>query len=158
MDLKDLGLDLTDLQEQIVEAAAEKIIDNIGTGIETAVKKSVANKIDDKINKLIEETLGGIYQPIDDYGEAIGKKTTLRDQFKIACQKWWEQKVDSEGKQTGRYEERPRSEWVCQKVLRQILDHDMAKSFNNLLKETKEQMKTGIAEAIKNAISKTWGD
>ena len=156
MNLSELGIDPKEIRQQIIDAASQQVVEEISHEIQGDVRKVVQTSINKKINILVEETLGQIYQPIDTWGEPTGEATTLRKEFKKACENWWRVKVDDKGNVDKSYRTIPRYEWVAKKAIEKIITINLQKEFNKLIADTKTQVKVGVVEVINGAIEKTW--
>jgi len=157
MNLEELGIDVEELRSQIIECAAQQVAEELSHKIQQDIRQIVEKDIGRKINVLVEEGLDGVYHPINNYGEAVGEPTTLRLRFKAAIETWWKTNVDKHGEPTGRYSGNPRYEYVARKVLDSVLTHNLKKDLEKLVALTKDQVKTGITESIREAIERTWG-
>jgi hypothetical protein len=155
INLSDLGIDTEGLRGEIVERAAERIVESIGYQIKSEVLKTVQGQVSRKVNSLIDDTLSQVYQPVDDYGEPVGESTTLRSEFKRAISEWWAEKVGDDGNPT-QYRGKPRSEWVAHKVIGEVMTGKMKADFQKLIKESKEQIKDGMTKAVEDAIARYW--
>jgi len=154
--LKQLGIDPDQIREEIVFTAAKLIVDQVSYDLKKDILKNAEISISKKINELVEETLSGKYQPIDDYGEPIGKATSLREHFKQACVQWWETAVDNEGKPCTGWVGTRRYEWIAKKVVYDVLTTNIKVDFAKLVTDTKESLKTGICNLISAEMERVW--
>jgi hypothetical protein len=154
--LVQLGIDPDEIKSQVVSEAAEIVAKEIDYEIKKHILKTAEDIVAKKINKMVEETLSGKYQAVDDYGEAKGKATTLRDQFKQACISWWEVTVDKEGKTSTGYYGTKRYEWVAQKVVYEVLTSNLKIDFAKMIAETREALKQGISKVITDEMQRIW--
>jgi hypothetical protein len=156
MNLEDL-IDVDELKEDVVERAAQILLDSIKYDAKQSVLQSVKGCIGDHINQIVIEALSESYQPIDTYGEPTGPMTTLREQFKKAVVNWWNETVDDDGKPGGRWNSEPRYKWVASKVIGDVLGHKLKKEFKALVDQSRELIKKGIAELVAEKITQVWG-
>ena len=149
MNLEELGIDIDDLKEQIINNASNNIVSSLKRDIKEEILKNVRSVVSQKINDLVTETLGDIYQPIDSFGEPKGEKTTLREVFKKSCTDWWNEFVDKSGNPCNEYHGQKRYIMVAKEITGKVLSESLSPDLYQIAKDGKKQIEIGIKENIK---------
>jgi len=89
--------------------------------------------------------------PIDIYGERAGNPTTLRDIIKDKALKFWDEKVNEEGKVSG-WGGRPRHEHLYGKVVRDEFEKAIRANVKEVVAAFKAKMKHHFANLTEKHI------
>ena len=155
MNAEQLGI----TKEEIMDLAASKIaaqfIDTehlydkvdrlVNQQVSEAVKTGLGDKIETLLSRHMESLLAQEIQPVTIWGETTGKPTTIKGALEDHAKRFWNQKVDADGKATDYYGAKPRFEWLFNKVV--------AEDFRKAV----EQNITNMVGAFKDALAKDAG-
>ena len=112
------------------------------------IKEQGADEITKTIQKASEEAFITSYQPVNEWGEKFGEKTTLRDAFKKNAIEWWSQKVDYQGKPSESYSSKPRSQQVAELVIKDIVSNELRVEMDKIIKESKVHVRNALGAAM----------
>lgn len=156
MNLEDLGINLEDLKEKVVFDVRQQLMKEVGEELTKEIRKGFVQEMKTKLydeavlklDTLMVEMIHETYQPIDDYGDPIGKPTTLRDHFKKSIEVWWTQKVDSSGNKSTSYRANQRHEWMVKTVVEDIVSKEFRKHLEKFVDEAKTKMRESMTKAL----------
>lgn len=166
--IDDIGISKEEIADRVVESIADRIVTTTSVDNEDgewrrdssffnemkdSVRKMVAERakreIDSKLLGVLDEILGGEFQPIDNYGEPNGARTTLREMVKTRTLKFLEEKVNDKGN--------PVDQWTSSAGTR--LDVSMKKAVAEICTATvHNELKAAVDSAkqqIGNLVAKT---
>jgi hypothetical protein len=140
--------------EDILELAAQKLADEfadkyqisqrayelIEARVEGISTKNLVQKIDDLLTAEMDRILKAEIIPLDMWGEKAGQPTTIRDQIAERARKFWDEKVDKDGKLTT-YGGQPRHEHM----MRQIVSDE----FDKAIKQNVVEIIAGMKDAMR---------
>lgn len=152
-----MQIDIEAVQQQIVTQAVERLFDSSG------IRAQVKDEIDNRINALFSETVeASIKQQIDDavkqgfdreyhkvdsFGRPQGEPTTISAELEKVTSRYWQQKVDRNGKDSDGYNTMPRAEWL----MLQICSDD----FSNQLKQSAVNVVGGLKDGLRNELRRS---
>ena len=156
-----LEIDLDWLGEDgsVDETIKEEIINNITSKVNKDILKTAENtakerieevislRIDEHVNKILEEMMLKEFQPVDRYGDAVGKKKTVKGMIKDRLDNYMTESVDSNGNKTeDRYNSKStRMEWILSK----IATTDMKRQIDKVTEEANKKIKQYIESELK---------
>ena len=122
-------------EEKLLDLAAQKIADHFfdieqlsyraeqmfERRINAAIPKNINQKIDDLLSAEMEKILREEIVPVNMWGEREGQPTNIRNQIAERARKFWDEKVDKDGK-LSTYGGSPRHEHM----MRQIVNEEFA--------------------------------
>ena len=99
----DLGFTTSELREQIVNRAAERLVEGVTVDTSPLLTKLVNQKIqqamDEAMRPLVEDGIESlVMQETNQWGEARGKSVTFREYIVQRCEAYLREKVNYEGK------------------------------------------------------------
>lgn len=147
-------MDLKIDAEQIVEQAASRLADeayenvNALEMLETEISRRIDKFLDAKAQTLMEDTLRNEmerlmvreFQPVNQWGEAKGKPTSLREELQRRAEEFWKISVDKNGKPTT-YGGKPRHQHMFEQIAQD--------QFAEAIKENIEEVIAGFREALR---------
>ncbi len=155
--LKELGLNINEIQSEIIESASKQVASMIYKEIVEDIRRKTQEMVSKKISETLIDALNKEYQPVDDYGYIIGEKTSLREQFVKSTKEWWSQKVDTNGKATNSsYNSMPRHQYIAKEVIGDVLEKTLKEDLYKLVAESKEMVRIGIAKEVVSLIDQVW--
>ena len=161
--LEQLGITKIRVESMVVDTIVERMYDEVESSCLKQVSKYIVDtvqaRIDTSIDDLIKLSLNEIYQPIDEYGNPNGSKTTLRAMFLNSTRTWWDTNVDHNGRvlQRSHYGAKStRAEWIADKLFKDALEKDLQNDFNKFVKEAVNEAKKELPQAIAKIVKSTW--
>ena len=154
--LKDLGLDVYEIKEAVINSAVGKLLDEIGRDLRKDIQRAVRDQIAEKVNEIVGEALADKFQPIDDFGDPTGDETTIRELFKKEVITWWGVKVDKNGEPSRSYDAKKRAEVIAELTIEKIVRGELKGDFVEIVKEIKAQTKESITEIIQAKVNSAW--
>lgn len=156
--LEQLGINPEEIKGNVIDKAAEIVAKSIESDMRKKIIEDASVKINRKIENMIEETLEGKYQVTDEWGDKVGKCTSLREQFKLACEAWWKQTVDSNGNlKNDSWGSQPRWKYVADKAMLDVLNSQLKNELNKMVEMARTSLRAGIAEKLTEAMDRMWG-
>jgi len=153
-------------REEILNLAAQKLADEFcheesalqtmaSRLVEERVKKALAETMTSRINSFMDAEMEKLVQqvivPVDMWGDATGKPTTIRESLAAKAVKYWSEKVDNEGRLTdSSYYGKPRHEWV----FRKIVGDEFEKAVKQNIVELVAAFKDAIRDSEKSKIDR----
>lgn len=161
MDMKAAAEALGITKEEVLERAAEIMADRaareeyigdsvaklIKDRVDKAVSAAIPAKIDAVLSVELERYLSTTYTPVDMWGEATGKPTTLRGSLHEQAQRFWEQKVDKSGKPSS-YGGEPRYAWMFKEIVAEDFQKAVAQNVTNIVGALKDALRDNARAAI----------
>jgi hypothetical protein len=155
-----MGLDLLNIlgltQEELTQRAIDQLIesfnkDGVMTGLENHVKNVIKPEmqqqaqtlVGDYLRENIEQTALMEFTPVDQWGQATGKKTTIRDMLYAQSKEYWDAKVDSGGKPTT-YGNQTRAQYLMRSVMLEV--------FTQAMKDSMVEVVSGFKEALRGDV------
>jgi len=155
--LEELGINTAEIEDTIIDRAARRIADNIGKDISDKLEARAEIIVNDKVNEVIEQVLTQTFQPVTTWGEAKGEPTTIRDMFEKEITKWWDTKVDGNGKITTSYgTKQSRASYFANEVIKNVVDAELRGELNKFVAQGKAKVKDAMASAVAQQIERYW--
>ena len=151
-------------KETILDEIREVALSEFREDLQGEISRLITNGAKDQIKKAIEDivstqsaaALDVEFTPIDQWGDAKGPKTTVRDLFFKTCKEWWAQKVDASGKPSSYGSGQTMAEYHAKKLVDEIITGKMNLALAATIAEAKEvliESLTGsLAQHIKSRI------
>lgn len=141
--------DFDDIQ-QAVESRIQAAIDSILTD---EVRQSLTETIDKKLHEEVEKVLSDRIVPVDIWGEGKGEPTTIREQLHKRALEYWEERVEKDPMNYGRYRHstyggKPRHRLVFQDVAKEAFDKAMRENIVELTKAFRDAMRKDGYEMV----------
>lgn len=152
-------------KEEILEVISSKIIKNyeelIYTKIEEylhgiindGVKSLIIEKTDSILEGEIKEVLSREIEPVNQWGEKIGNKTTLRELVNQNASEFWTTYVDSNGKPT-KYRGEPRYKFILKDELKNQFSKAIEQNLTGIVNEFKKALKDDSQKYVEAYIDK----
>lgn len=151
-------------REELLNVAAGKIADQycedgelgerVGKLIEERIKRVFADSLTERINAFMDSEMEKLVQtvvtPLDIWGDAKGKPTTIRESLAAKALAYWNEKVTAEGKSSDSWGGKPRHEWLFQKIVGEEFERGVRQNIINLVAAFKD----AIREDEKSKIDK----
>ena len=165
-------MDLNINQKDVVELAAQKVADAIlsdyddlhemaqnrieeaiNSVITDEVKASMIEAIDKKLADETEKVLSQKIVPVDIWGEGRGEPTTIREQLHKRALEYWEERVEPDRNNRGRYQKtnyggEPRHKLVFKDVAQAAFEEAMRTNVNEMVRAFRDAMKKDAASVI----------
>lgn len=148
----DIQFDKEKLEKAVVEHAANEILSEheIYEGVQRRVRElvdaRVAKELDATVQKAMDEAMRSALEetitPVNTWGEKVGEPTTLKAAIHDRAVKFWQEKVDKEGKRTDSYSGRPRHEFMMQQM--------MAAEFSSAIKQDIVNVCAALKDAVRD--------
>jgi len=151
-------------REEILNLAAQKLADEFcheesdlqtmaSKLVEKRVSEALAESMKTRINSFMDAEMERLVQqvivPVDMWGDATGKPTTIRESLAAKAVKYWSEKVDNEGKlNDSSYYGKPRHEWLFRKIVGEEFEKAVKQNIVNLIAAFKD----AVRESEKNKI------
>lgn len=157
--LNDIGI----TKEDVIDRAAEKLIDgfdedygDLRTQIVLAVKTEMVKRAESQIDSILEASLADLldtdFQPIDEWGDKKGSKTTLRKLVKEKSMAYLKAKVDENGKESTYRAAETRANWLAKKAAKDAIDYETRKEIEKAVDTAKSEIKQIVAKHITERI------
>ena len=147
--LDQLGINISEIERDIVEAAAHEIANDIDSSIARRIQERAQTMVNEKLGEIIEGVLENQFQPVNNWNEPVGEPTTIRDMITKSVTAWWETKVDSKGEvSSGYYNKQTRAEYYANKVVAGIVDYKLKKELEKYIEGAKGKIREAMSEAI----------
>lgn len=149
-----------------MELAAKKIADNfcdsehieslastlIKSRVDSLFKETMTPKIDAFLLTEMEKIVSQEIAPINIWGEKAGQPTTIRDALAARAKDFWNQKVDSDGKASDYYGNKPRHEWLFAKIVNEEFAKAVKQNIVNLVGAFKDALSESANKITKEHI------
>jgi hypothetical protein len=130
-------------RDQIIERAAQMLRKDIGVEIIKDVRAAVESRIDTQVGDIIKDALEGEFTTTNDYGTR-GKPTTLREQIGKEATTWL----------TSRPKNRYSDQTNFQKILKDMVDRQLAKEFTAIIADERAKIVTQLRGAAADLLAK----
>ncbi len=127
--------------DSIVRVAAESLLENIKRDLRAEIVATVKAQITAQVGEIVEGTLSGAFQPVNEWGEPKGKPTSLRDLVAETARTYLGAKVDKEGRENSYNGSADRLSFLVSKVVASEFDYRMQT-------EVKKAVEMARAEAV----------
>ena len=154
--LEELGLDLEDIQEQVVSAAALRVADRAGRELENKLILKAQAIVDAKVAEVVDKVMNDVFQPVDTWGKKTGEPTTIRKMMEKSIEKYWNEKVDSGGKPSNYSGNMPRAEYFAKNVVAKMVDYNMSSEMKKIIDAGKDKVREAMAKAVTEQLKKIW--
>jgi hypothetical protein len=155
----DLGLSSSELRQQVIERAAEKLRETIDSGdyghldrvIKEATDKAVTKYIEKTVVPLIQKQIETItFQATNEWGEKRGTKLSFREYLVQRAEAWLREQVNYEGKSKAQdsFGWHPYQTRVAH-MIHQHLHYHIENAIKDMLKKANESIVGGIEETVK---------
>lgn len=143
-----------EIDRDFIYEKTKKIIDDrVNAAIGDNVGKGLIAKIDALLNAEMEKILREEIVPVNMWGEREGQPTTIRNQIADLARKFWDQKVDKEGK-LSTYGGSPRHEHLFRSVLNDEFNAAVKQNVTNIIGAFKDAIKADAARITDEHIDK----
>jgi hypothetical protein len=137
--------------------------------IDTKINKAISNLIQEsmtaiqiKIDQIVERETSKIFnspfQPVDRFGAPVGNPTTVKDIIADTIAKYWNVRVNSEGKEVKGYAPSSsymtRAEFYAIKVTTDFFDKEIVKEIKKMAEEFRNKIPETIGDEISNMVKK----
>lgn len=155
-------------KEEIIELAAQKLADQMADP--ESLSDSVDSKINERVQKLFEtlintkvdaflsEQMSAIISkeicPVDIFGEKTGEPTTIKAVLAKRAREFWDIKVNEEGKPGDYYSNKPRHQWMFEKIVKEQFAEAVKQNITNLVGEFKNAISDSAVKITKEHIDK----
>lgn len=140
--------------EDILELAAQKLADQycdqyhvqqrayelIESRVEGICTKNLVQKIDDVLTAEMERILTAEIVPLDMWGEKTGQPTNIRDMIAERARKFWDERVEKDGKLTS-YGGQPRHEHMMRQIVNDEFDKAIKQNIVEIIAGMKDAMR-----------------
>lgn len=171
-------MDLKIDQEAVLDLAAEKVAkailgedidlgqmleDRIEAFVQSTItdeaRASMVEKIDAALHAEVEKVLSAEIVPVDIWGEGLGEPTTIRQQLHKRCMTFWEERVEPDRNNPGRYRAtsyggKPRHQHVFQSVCQEAFDKAMQDNVAVMVKAFRDAIVKDTQRAVADNIDK----
>lgn len=161
MDIKTAIKALGITREEVLERAARMLADDaaseeyVGDSVRTLIKDRVEKatsaavpaKIDAFLSVEMERYLAHEYTPVDIWGEATGKPTSIRGALHAQAKSFWEVKVDKDGKPST-WNGTVRYEWMFSKILGDEFQKAINRNITDVIGGLKDALRTDARAQI----------
>lgn len=162
-DLTPFGITKEDVLDLAARRVADEALDDgsihdrvrtlIDQQVSAAVAKNLNGKIDALLNAEMEKILREEIVPVNIWGEREGSPTTIRAQIADMARKFWDQRVDKEGKPST-YGGSPRHEHLLRQVLNEEFNAAVKQNVTNIIGAFKDAIKADAARITNEHIDK----
>lgn len=175
MDLADLGLTPTELQDRVVDRLAERILegqseDDDGhrypteTQFQRKLKEKMTKHIDDAVSSFADRVtapvIGKLVETIElqessRWGDKVGKPSSFREYIVARAELYLTQKVDKDGKGYGEsyYSSSDANQTRAAYLVTKHLDASIQSAMKSALSDANSKIATTIADVVKERLS-----
>lgn len=145
-------IDLEKMLEDRIEAFVQSTITDEARG-------SMIEAIDAAMHAEVEKVLSAEIVPVDIWGEGNGEPTTIRHQLHKRCMNFWEERVEPDRNNPGRYRQtqyggKPRHQHVFQTVCQEAFDNAMKENVTVMVKAFRDAIVRDTQKAVADNIDK----
>lgn len=150
---------LAEWPDDLYEYAKAKIEDRISSVITDELRASMVETIDQKLAEETEKALQQEIVPVDIWGEAKGDPTTLRQQIHKRALEYWEESVEKDRNNPGRYRKSsyggtPRHRLVYQDVAQAAFEAAIQANVTEMVKAFRDALRKDAAKVVNARIEK----
>lgn len=136
--------------DDLYETVTNRIEAFVNSVVTDEVRQSMVETIDAKMAEETEKVLAAEIVPLNIWGEAKGEPTTLRDQIHKRALEYWEEKVERDRNNTGRYKPSsyggtPRHKLVFQDVAQIAFEDAMKANVTEMVRAFRDAMRKDVA-------------
>lgn len=137
---------------------AQMLEDRIDAFVQSTIteeaRASLVEKIDDALTTEISAVLSTEIVPVDIWGDAKGEPTTIRQQLHKRAMNYWEDRVEPDRNNPGRYRQtdyggKPRHQHIFQSVCQEAFEKAMQENIDAMVKAFRDAM---VRDAGKKAV------
>lgn len=140
------------LFDSIVRIASHSVIKDSSTEIKKSVHTEVRDTIQDRVSALIDAAVQEGIQPVNNYGEPTGERTTLKAMIGKAGDKYLEQPVDKNGSPTSYQSVGTRMQFLVTEAVKKHIDYrletEIKKAVEQAVIEARAKVGTIVGEII----------
>ncbi len=130
-----------------------RIEETLNSLVSEETKASMIKTIDRKLAEETEKVLSQEIVPLDIWGEAKGEPTTIREQLHKRALEYWEEKVEPDRNNRGRYRVTsyggtPRHKLVFQDVAKAAFEEAIRANVSEMVKAFRDAMKRDASAVI----------
>ncbi len=147
-------MELNITQEQLVEIAANKLVEQVeedavyGRAMEIVEKKItslIEKRLEPAVDKFLRDELEKIadaeFDRVTEWGEPTGQKITIRKILQEQSKHYWSQKVSREGKAGGGYGySEERAKWFAEQVMKTTFEQAIQTNAKIVVDEFAKQL------------------
>lgn len=161
-----LNINEDDLKAAIVEKAADSILENdqdlsgmIAKEVKKRLDKIFADRAEAQIQKAIDDAVVAAfnleYQRVNNWGEAVGEKTTIKQRLDLTISSYWQAKVDAKtGKASdSSYSSVTRAEYLMTTICAQDFTETMKQQVQNITGALKDGLRNQMANSMDNILA-----
>lgn len=154
-----INLDESKIEKLAVDEIAERLIDS--ESLYNKVHEKIDQKIDaifaEKVESLINDAADAAFkngferefQPVTQWGEPKGEKTSIKNELEKLTSKYWSQKVDQNGRpMDSNYNAVTRAEYLMTKICAEDFSKLMRESALNVTGSLKDNFRSQIAKHV----------
>ena len=146
-----------DEHNDLYDVVQDRIESFINSTVTEEVKASMIQKIDEKMGAEIEAVLRQKIVPVDIWGEGKGEPTTIREQIHKRALEYWEERVEHDRNNRGRYRPTsyggtPRHKLVFQDVATEAFQEAMKQNVNEMVRAFRDAMRKDAADVVSKHI------
>lgn len=145
--------------DDLAELASNRIEELINNVITDEMRQSMVETIDAKLAEETEKALQQEIVPVDVWGEGKGEPTTIREQLHKRALEYWEERVEPDRNNRGRYRRTtyggsPRHKLVFEDVAQAAFEKAMRENINELVRGFRDAMRKDAFKAAGEHIDK----
>jgi len=129
-----------DYQGMIESAISEKI---------SKIKKEIKDIIGKDIKEYVHSLVRGEIQPVDQWGEPVGNKTTIKQQIIDVANNYLSEYVTPDGKTSAYSSKQTRLQYV----VKQVLESSFSKEFNEVVSNYMREVKANLPKQLSKEIA-----
>lgn len=142
--------------EQMLE---DRINAFLQSTITDETRAAVVDRIDAALDAEIQSVLSQEIVPVDIWGEGVGEPTTIRQQLHKRCMNYWEERVEPDRNNPGRYRVtsyggKPRHQHVFQDVCKSAFDDAIKENVSTMVQAFRDALVKDAQNAVTENIDK----
>lgn len=151
-----MNIDLSLLQDRIVEEAVDELTNLVRSRVESRMDKCIDKLVSDRFAKTVDQALAkkveeivlvGFdreYFKLDGFGRPSSEPTTIAKELDRMLSEYWTTKVDSEGRPTQSQSGRTRAIWLMSRYAGEALDKYTQQLVVNSAGILKDELRTAL--------------
>lgn len=142
----------------LYDTVSSRIEQEISAIVTDEMRESMIAAVDKKLAEETEKILQQEIVPVDIWGEGKGEPTTIREQLHKRALEYWEERVEPDRNNRGRYRKttyggQPRHKLVFQDVARSAFEQAIQENVTEMVRAFRDAMRKDAYEAINKRIN-----
>lgn len=147
------------MQQEIVRAAVKQLVSDVSDALQKETRKALTHEIHLRTGALIEATISTPVAKTNQWGEATGSMTTLREQIMASAEKYLTEPVNSRGEAEKYKNDKSitRAMWLVRTQAAAVIDKQFQEQIKSIVDDFRQQLAGDARALIAKAINSIVG-